>query len=430
LKQIFNTGIPYFDQLKAWDGVIEYKLDNPRKLVAELGNPQDQVKVVHVAGTNGKGSVCCYLASVLQASGEKNVGLHCSPHLTDICERVIINGRPVSRDRFIEASEAVREAANSCSVQPSFFEAVVASVFWLAREEKFSWLVLETGLGGRLDATNLVKRPELCIITNIGFDHTRVLGETFKEIALEKAGIIKEGSRVLLGELQAEAKDAILEYATQKVSSGNICSWSEQFSLGKDQSVLPGGREVSSSLFFEDSFSASRVHNKFLAAAAAEIIGVGDFIESGIRAARWPGRFEVFREGEKVVIVDVAHNPDSIKSFLEATDNFLAKAGQEPERVGILVSMLGRKEWKPMLDSLVARFPQARFIFTSSSHPHSLRGKELAEHYPSSEVEEDPVQAFKSFEDEDLLLVCGSLFLAGEVRPLVSKAEFRTFQAL
>jgi dihydrofolate synthase/folylpolyglutamate synthase len=285
------------------------------------------------------------------------VGLHCSPHLSDICERVVINGQPVARELFVKASEAVRTAADSISIQPSFFEAVVACVFYLAREENFDWLVLETGLGGRLDATNLVLRPELSIITNIGFDHMGVLGETLTKIALEKAGIIKEGSQVLLGDILPEAKSAILDYAGQLVTAEKTFKWADDFNLGKEKSVLPGGREVSSDVFFENSYSKSNSHNKFLAAAAAEILGFGDSIEAGLRAARWPGRFEIFEINNRRIVVDVAHNPDGISALIEAIDNYLSQSNWKPKQVGLLVSMLGRKDWKPMLDHPVIHIP-------------------------------------------------------------------------
>ena len=173
-----------------WDGTTFCPFESVVRLAELLGNPQDKVKAIHVAGTNGKGSTCATIAAMLITSGYR-VGQFASPHLSHQTERCLINGRPVSVDEFIAATERVEKLAKSEEIELSFFVLTALSTFLIFAENKLDWMVIETGLGGRLDATNTIAKPELTLVTNIGFDHMHWLGDTLEAIAVEKAGIGK-----------------------------------------------------------------------------------------------------------------------------------------------------------------------------------------------------------------------------------------------
>src|SRR3954471_446057 len=195
-----------YDQLPMFSriGTAAYKKDigNTKELCAFLNNPQQQFKTVHIAGTNGKGSVSHMLAAVLQTAGYKT-GLYTSPHLKDFRERIKVNGQVCEEDFVVQFTEKVKPLIES--IQPSFFEITVAMAFEYFEQQKVDIAIIETGLGGRLDSTNIIQ-PVLSIVTNIGYDHMNILGDTLQEIAFEKAGIIKPNTPVIIGEVIPEIK--------------------------------------------------------------------------------------------------------------------------------------------------------------------------------------------------------------------------------
>ena len=195
-------------------GTSAYKpgLERVELLLTELGNPHQELKIIHVAGTNGKGSTCSYLASYLTETGEK-VGLFTSPHIYDFRERIRVNGEKISKEFVLEFCNKIQNL--NLEISPSFFEITFAMALAYFNQEACTICVIETGLGGRLDATNVIK-PLVCIITNIGFDHTQFLGNTYSEIATEKAGIIKERIPVIIGETNPETKNVFLEVSKNK----------------------------------------------------------------------------------------------------------------------------------------------------------------------------------------------------------------------
>ncbi len=422
----FNTGIPYFDRLKAWNGKAEYKLEVPRALLAELGNPQDKIKTIHVAGTNGKGSVCCYIAAILQAAGEQKVAMHCSPHLTDVCERMIIAGRPVNKRRLIEASEVVERAADKLGIAPSFFEGTLACVFLIAAEQEVSWLVLETGLGGRLDATNLVKAPEAVVITNIGYDHTHILGNTLGEIAREKAGIVKPGAKVFVGEMPKVANWEVL--AAAKKYSCEVFVQGDDFYFSESEVVLAEQDSVLPKQFFEkNSYSQAKRNNMLLAAKVAFELGFFEFIEFGLEKAVWPARFEVIERDSQTFILDVAHNPDGVGVLVSSLREYVAKNKKEDSSIAFVMSALERKDWKKMLEILSSEFPDYPFVFTRSSHFQAVDPEELREFVGSEASTVELSEIEKAVSEIDLIVLCGSIFLAGEVRPMLTKEPFSIF---
>ena len=203
LGYLFNK-LPMFSRIG--DAAIKKDLTNTLALCEFLENPQNKIKTIHIAGTNGKGSVAHILASVLQQAGYKT-GLYTSPHLKDFRERIKINGKPCSEKFVVQFTKKIKSKIEE--IQPSFFEVTVAMAFEYFAKKKVDIAIIETGLGGRLDSTNVIT-PLLSVITNISYDHQNLLGNTLEKIAIEKAGIVKKNIPVVIGETQKEAKDIFL----------------------------------------------------------------------------------------------------------------------------------------------------------------------------------------------------------------------------
>ncbi len=221
-----HSGLSYLSGLRPWGGKGDFSLSSIKTVMGRLGNPQDSVKSIHVAGTNGKGSVSAGIASILGAAGF-SVGLTISPHLARINERIVIDGVPIGDDELSLMAEEVRMA--STGIELSFFEAITATFFLTAARRKVDYMVVETGLGGRLDATNVISRPEVSCITSIDFDHVAILGDTLPKIAAEKAGIIKGGSLAVVGEVGEDSFGVINDLST--AVSAKLYGFGRDFSV-------------------------------------------------------------------------------------------------------------------------------------------------------------------------------------------------------
>ena len=264
------------------------------ELLKKLGNPEKDLRIIHVAGTNGKGSVCAYIAATLTATGHRT-GLFTSPHLVDYCERIRVDGQEISEDEVIRLFEQIDALGSS----PTMFDIsfIMAILYFVEKGCEFA--VIETGLGGRLDSTNAIsKTPEVCVITSIGKDHTEVLGDSIESIAMEKAGIIKPGCGVVLGQMPDRARDLIIEQCRR---------------IGVKTAV---GAEVS----FSDTFP---VKNHATAELALELVGVEpqeyERISRSFRGV--PGRMDVISK-DPILIVDGAHNPSAAKELVRALKMF------------------------------------------------------------------------------------------------------------
>jgi dihydrofolate synthase/folylpolyglutamate synthase len=275
-------------------------LDAIGAVCAAMGDPQDALRVVHVAGTNGKGAVCALVDSALRAAGFRT-GRYTSPHLVSLNERFCIDGVPVSDDALEAAFARIPEA-----VLPglTYFELLTATAFGLYRDAGVDYVVLETGLGGRLDATNVVKRPVACAITRIGLDHCDWLGSTIAEIAAEKGGIIKEGVPVALGAMPDEAR-AVLERIA--VERGAPCTYAPEATDARD---VPDGLALGG-LFNRE--------NAVTAMAVLGTLGVGrEAMERGFASVSWPGRYQRVEFGGKTLLVDGAHNPPAMRALVDS----------------------------------------------------------------------------------------------------------------
>ena len=378
-------------------------LDRIRKVLAALGDPQRAYRVAHVAGTNGKGSTCAMIAAGLHAAGIRT-GLFTSPHLIEPTERIQIDGVPVSPEQFRRAFQVVHEAAEKLDLDchPTYFETVTAMAFWLFRELRVETAVVEVGLGGRLDATNVVE-PALTVITPIDFDHEMFLGHTIEAIAGEKAGILKAGVPAVFASQRPEAAAVLDRFAREL---GIRVRRAEEFVV-RDLHI--DARGASFSGIRVPLAGEHQVENAITAALALEELAVSP---AGIAEARWPGRLEHIYPNPDVIL-DGAHNPAGARALARYLERFYP----------------GRKIWMiygAMRDKAVEEiagilFPLAsELIFTAPDYSRALRPEALVEIAERGEtaanVREALATARSRASHDDVIVVTGSLFLVGEAR--------------
>ena len=430
-------GISRLDTIPLWNGNNFSPLEIPERLLKLLDCPQDKLPSIHVAGTNGKGSVCSYLSAMLRASGCQ-VGQFASPHLTHVTERCLINGSPVATCDFDAAVSLVLDLSDRESLSPSYFVIGAVASFYEFARRSLDWMVIEVGLGGLYDATNLIKAPQACVITSIGFGHAHLLGETLAEIAGNKAGIIKPGVPVFVGEVPEEAEETIRRVAREK----NSPIWV----MGKDflyddlhRTLQLGSLELR--LPDEPALlhAAYQRRNAALCAFTAYHLGLStEAINQGFQTARWPGRVEEFlvsrsaREDVQIpVVIDAAHNPAGVQAFCGYLEHRLAESSEVDELI-FVISCLRRKNWREMIScfrDFSLRIPaKCSWIFTSFRDPHVLDPEELSALVPASMVVRDSREALRAAlattSARSLIGVSGSIFLLGEVRPLLTGEGF------
>ncbi|HVE14297.1 MAG TPA: folylpolyglutamate synthase/dihydrofolate synthase family protein [Elusimicrobiota bacterium] len=386
----------------------ELGLGRIRGLLHRLGDPQDAVPAIHVAGTNGKGSFCALLASVLGEAGLKP-GLYTSPHLSTPTERIVLDGEAVSPEAFGELLERVRRAEEEPA---TYFELLTAAAFVHFQESGARAAVLETGLGGRLDATNVVARPALTVITSIGLDHVQHLGPTVADIAREKAGILKAGVPVLLGPMPAEAR-AVIDARARELGCPVL---PDAPALEPARSLWEEGRQIAGKYEISLLGRAALANAGLVLAAVAELRRRGwtipeEAVARGLRAARWPCRFEPVSRRGKTVILDGAHNEDAMKAFLETW-----KASPWSRGGTLVFGVLADKDWKTL--AALAASAGAPVVCVRPDSPRALAAETLAARLlelgasarvaPSLEAALDSCPASAA--------VCGSFYLAGAAR--------------
>ncbi|MGA3076934.1 MAG: folylpolyglutamate synthase/dihydrofolate synthase family protein [Bryobacteraceae bacterium] len=388
-------------------------------LLEALGNPQHAFRIVHVAGTNGKGSTCAMIESGLRAAGYRT-GLFTSPHLVEPTERIQIAGRPVGAGQFAAAFDQVHACAEKLlrleriDLHPTYFESVTAMAMVVFRECGVEIAVLEVGLGGRLDATNVVT-PELCVVTPVDFDHEAYLGKSLESIAWEKAGILKPGARAVFAQQRAEA-EGVLE--ARAAALGVAVTHSSEVAISgvtlhaRGGDFLWDGLPVSCPLAGEH-----QVENARTAIAALWQLGVApEAIRQGIAQTAWPGRLE--RVGvNPEIILDGAHNPASARALADYLDRFY-----EPRRVWLIYGAMRDKAVEEMAAIL---FPRAgHVIVTAPAQSRALRPesiRDLADHGDirvAANIHAALALAAEA-SPEDTIFVTGSLFLVGEARALL-----------
>lgn len=418
--------LPIFQRV----GSIAYKggLDNIIKLCEGLGNPQNKFRVIHIAGTNGKGSTSHYLASVLQSAGYKNVGLHTSPHLKDFRERIKINGAPIPESEVVNFVEQYQQLIEQ--IDCSFFEVSVAMTFWYFAKEKCEIAIIETGLGGRLDSTNIVD-PVLSVITNISFDHMALLGDTLPKIAAEKAGIIKPGKPVVIGETQTETKEVFLSKATEChspilfadsiYSIQNAHSESVKNKPYLVMDVLKKGEPHFTSLRSELNglYQQKNICTVLTTVDVLNTVGykisdeqVKDGIARVVTQTGLLGRWQTLSTNP-LTIADTGHNEAGIKEVLHQLSTV------KYNHLHFVIGMVNDKE----PDKVLGMLPKnASYYFCKANIPRALPEKELAAiagkynlHGNSyATVKEALAVAQQQAAPNDLVFVGGSTFIVAE----------------
>jgi dihydrofolate synthase / folylpolyglutamate synthase len=418
IEYLYDT-LPMFSRM----GSAAFKKDitNTFLLCERLGNPHKKFKSIHVAGTNGKGSVSHMLAAIFQTAGYKT-GLYTSPHLYDFRERIKINGEMCDKDFVVDFVQRIQPAIEE--IQPSFFEITVAMAFDFFEQQKVDIAIIEVGLGGRLDSTNVIT-PELSVITNIGWDHMNLLGNTLEEIAFEKAGIIKENIPVVIGEKKKETENIFRNIASQKQSS--IYFTEENFSV-TDFRLLNNLIEVSvadknsSTVNYQlDLAGIYQTKNILTVLQAVELLTEWNISRENIQTALknvkqltgLHGRWEVIHE-DPTIVLEVAHNKDGIQQMLQHLQKISFN------KLHLVVGIVKDKDVDAVLELLPK---EANYYFTQAHIPRALNAQILktkASELSLSGNHFDDVntalqQALINSSKDDLIVVCGSIFLVAEV---------------
>ncbi len=403
----------------------KYGLERITALLAALGNPERLRRIVHVAGTNGKGSVCAMIESGLRAAGLRT-GLFTSPHLVEPTERIRIDGCPVTDAQFSAAFERVHACAErllneeAIDFHPTYFETVTAMAFLLFQELGTEAVVLEVGLGGRLDATNVVM-PELCVITPVDFDHEALLGKSLEAIAGEKAGILKLGVPAVFAAQRPEARTTLEARATELGievihAQERWCTDDLQLSAqGSDFTVRDGGEmQIHCALAGEH-----QVANAVTAVAALDRFGIGgDAIERGIAAARWPGRLDRISTTPEIIL-DGAHNPAGARALAAYIERFYSKRH--------VVMIYGAMRDKAVDEVAGILFAHADEVIATAPRqsravdPETIRA--IGDH-PNVRTTGDlpaAVAMASGGDDNRVIFITGSLFLVGEAMALLNR---------
>lgn len=400
-------------------------LDRINMLLERMGNPEKDLKFLHVAGTNGKGSVCAVASSVLRESGYKT-GLFISPYITDFCERIQINNEPISHEKLSEVAGYVFslvDELNKNDIIITEFEFVMAVAFEYFKRERCDIVVLEVGLGGRLDSTNVIDPPLCGAITRIGLDHTDILGDTEEQIAKEKCGIIKKGTRVVSSPQTDDVKKVIED--TCKDFNVSL-TFSDSLSLSVLSESIDG-----TSFVYKDTemtlplLGEHQVQNLKTALCALEELKASGFenvtadtIKSGVESSVNPARFEVISK-DPYLIIDGAHNPDGMSTFASAVKKYLKK-----DKGVLIIGMLADKDSRSSLKYIEGLFKDVYTV--PINNPRAMTSKEMAslckEYFdnvtPCENVSQVLIKALqKAKENNTHICVCGSLYLAGEIRP-------------
>lgn len=419
-------------------------LEHTKRYLELLGNPCRDAKVIHVAGTNGKGSVCNYLRGLLQEHGY-STAMFVSPHLVDMRERMLLNGEMVSEEQFMRAFDRVKTVVDAATDgatgamgtekeenglhHPTFFEFLFLMAMLIFDEAKPDYIILETGMGGRLDATNVFDKPQLTVITEVGLDHCQYLGDTKEQIAAEKAGIIKPGVPLVYVDREKSVSEVLSQTAERcgsesfavdktRISNVNINHKSIDFSY-KSRYYNNVSCTLSTRALYQ-------TENAAAALVALEVLLSKDRIDihkvqRALKQAGWAGRMEEVADD---VYVDGAHNEDGIKAFLESV-----KSSPDGRRRILLFSVVSDKEYEDMIRRVEEAGVFETYIIAGISDNRGLSGKQIVNCFQKSRAEDiylcgsvreayDKALALKG---DGVVYVAGSLYLAGEIKALLKE---------
>ncbi|MDR1418487.1 MAG: hypothetical protein LBI80_04995 [Endomicrobium sp.] len=414
----------FFEKFKEYEGMTP-GLSRIKNFLGMFENPQDKVKTIHIAGTNGKGSCAAFIAEILKCSGYKT-GLYTSPHLVDIEERIKINGTNISRSMFRKYLKKYLKKALDCNL--SYFEYLTALSFIYFEKQKIDIAVIETGLGGRLDATNVIKNTLICIITSISKDHREILGNTIEKIAFEKAGIIKKNASVICGKMPKAAVNII----KGRLKKNIIKVFPKDFKNLNVKASLTGQKfdYISKSLYLknlqEKLLGKHQTINASIVICALEFLIRNGFtkinyksIKSGLKNTLWPARFEIKKikigNNSLKIVIDGVHNEESLKVFI---DTFKQLGFNRSKKVFIFASMK-EKDYKLMVKN-VSPFAK-KIILPKINNARAANIDTLKEEF-SRYIDKRNIFTVKSVRDaldlaknEKYVICVGSLYLAGAI---------------
>ena len=406
-------------------------LKNTKAVLEKMGHPERHMKLIHVAGSNGKGSVCAYLSSILTTAG-KQTGLFTSPHLVDINERFQINQENVSNELFLEAFEAVMDMVHTLLKEqpdtfahPTFFELLFLMGIYIFDKANMEYVVLETGLGGRFDATNVIEHPLISVITSISLEHTEYLGDTCAKIAGEKAGIIKEGCPVVYDGTREDVAEVIEAYAAQMHSRAYAIRPEMYKILMNTHKTIDFSMDTG---YYEpmdvsiDSVAEYQIMNAMEAVTAAEVMDIGlteEDIHRGMERMHWQGRMETVLPG---VILDGAHNDSGVEEFVKTARKF-----QKDTKLTLLFSCVKEKDYDGMIRTICESLDFESVVVTQIDSYRQVPSEELAQifrKYTTRPVEEisfidDAFDEAMKRKGDGVLFCVGSLYLVGSLKSLI-----------
>ncbi len=435
--------------INSYEQAVDYVFNVPRftkkntmadtkAFLEKLGNPDLGLRIIHVAGTNGKGSVCAYMRSILETAGN-SVAVFTSPHLVDVRERFMIDGEMISKEAFYEAFQIIYNLLNWEELEagegyhPTFFEYMFFIAMLVFKKAAPDYCILETGLGGRLDATNAVSKKELAVITRISLEHTEYLGDTIAQIAGEKAGIMKEDTPVVFADTQEEATQVFLEKAKDLSCSCYPVSKSHYVLLNfKNKSIDFSyvSRYDYNVKIHLNTLAKYQVENCALALRAIEVLDAKRKISpkvlaKGVKQTFWPGRME---EVLPDIYVDGAHNADGVRAFLETVseDAFEGKRS-------LMFSVVSDKDYAQMLRKIAQSGLFYKIYLAQMGNYRATSIEEMKRHLPESYKGEvvfyDSVKAaFAALKEKkqmnERVYIVGSLYLVGEIKEYVNDDKF------
>lgn len=417
-NQLLAGYVPLANELLGKDITLE----RMRPLMKLIGNPEDMLKIIHIAGTSGKTSTAYYIASLLQASGQK-VGLTVSPHLDSVTERVQINLEPLDDAEFCQALTEFLEIIETHNQQPTYFELLIAFAYWYFAKAGVDYAVIETGLGGLQDATNVADLPDkICVITDIGYDHMHVLGSRIEEIAHQKAGIIKPANQVFMYDQDVEIQDVFSDKAKNVKATLNVLREGEE----RENMMIPETLQF---------LPAYQQRNWLLAYETYQYIRTRD----ALPMANWeslqaslstiiPGRMDTVHINGKTLIMDGAHNDQKMQAFMVSF-----QALYPDRKAAIVLALKEGKEYQavlPLLLPICSRLIITSFDVLQDLPTKSIDPKVLAEAAEQSgfkdiTIEHNPLKAYKLLNDsgEEILIITGSFYLLSCIRPAIMNRD-------
>ena len=384
---------------------INLGLERMLKLAEIFNNPQEKLKIIHVAGTNGKGSTCAMLAKALEENGYKT-GLFTSPHLKSYTERIKVNFSDISEEKFASFLQKVENASNKNNIQLTEFETLTMLAFLYFQEEKCDYVVLEVGMGGRLDATNIIKKPVLTIITSISQDHTDRLGKTIKDISFEKAGILKKNVPIIISRLN-KGYDVVKKQA--EVVGANLIEVEKDFELvDVEKNIFSNGKNS-----YEISLKGlNQGQNLALAEKACEFLKINP--TEAFKKVVWKSRFDY--QKEKNLLIDAAHNPDAVKLLKENLKVYF----KDKKRV-FLFGVLSTKDYSQIIENLFCNDDEIYITdgFAHNTIPKEILKSEIEKKYPQAKIKPIDIKDINEFVKKDVIegikICCGSFYLCEKV---------------